>query len=181
MLIALAGAGAEAVPGLNTIGVFALAMTGACVGFLRYNRYPAKIFMGDTGALLLGFVLATTSVVGMFKFYAVVTFLVPLMALALPLLDTIFAFCRRILKGQNPFAADRGHFHHRLVDMGLSQKQAVAIMYAITAMLGLCAVVIVSTGTVRIFLLVFAIIVAFALSKYIHDTLVHHDDPNGKK
>ena len=96
-------------------------------------------------------------------------------------MDTLFAFCRRILRGQNPFAVDRGHFHHRLVDMGLSQKQAVAVMYAITAMLGLCAVVVVSTGTIRIFLLIFAILVAFALSKYIHDTLVSPENHNDKK
>lgn len=162
----------------SNVAVVLAALMGACLGFLPYNANPAKIFMGDTGALLLGFVLATTSAIGMFKFYAVVTFLVPLMALALPLLDTIFAFCRRILRGQNPFAADRGHFHHRLVDMGLSQKQAVAVMYAITALLGLCAVVVVSTGRVRIFLLIFAILVAFALSKYIHATLTHPDHPS---
>ena len=163
----------------SSVAVVLAALMGACLGFLPYNMNPAKIFMGDTGALLLGFVLATTSVVGMFKFYAVVTFLVPVMALALPLLDTIFAFFRRLAHGQSPFSPDRGHFHHRLVDMGLSQKQAVAIMYAVSALLGLCAVVVVSTGTVRIFLLVFAIAVAFALSKYVHDTLKqteHHTE-----
>jgi len=121
----------------------------------------------------------------MFKFYAVVTFLVPLMALALPLLDTACAFFRRILRGQSPFTPDRGHLHHKLIDMGLNQKQVVAIMYAITALLGVCSVVVVSTGSLRIFLLVFAIAVAFGLSKYIHDTLVHHeqsteDDHHGK-
>lgn len=159
----------------GNVAVVLAALMGACLGFLPYNMNPAKIFMGDTGALLLGYVLATTSAVGMFKFYAVVTFLVPVLALALPLLDTIFAFFRRILHGHSPFTADRGHFHHRLVDMGLSQKQAVAVMYAISALLGLCAVVVVSTGTVRIFLLVFSIVVAYVLSKYIHDTLVNHD------
>ncbi len=155
----------------GNVAVMLAALMGACLGFLPYNMNPAKIFMGDTGALLLGYVLATTSVVGMFKFYAVVTFLVPLMALALPLLDTVFAIVRRTLRGQSPFTPDRGHLHHRLIDMGFNQKQVVAIMYAITALLGLCAVVVVSTGAIRIFLLVFAIAVAFALSKYIHDSL----------
>ena len=164
----------------SNVAVVLAALMGACLGFLPYNMNPAKIFMGDTGALLLGFVLATTSAVGMFKFYAVVTFLVPLMALALPLLDTIFAIIRRVLRGQSPFAPDRGHFHHRLVDMGLNQKQAVAVMYAISAMLGLCAVVVVSTGTIRIFLLIFAILVTFALSKYIHDTVADHDTHDHK-
>ena len=164
----------------SNVAVVLAALMGACLGFLPYNMNPAKIFMGDTGALLLGFVLATTSAVGMFKFYAVVTFLVPLLALALPLLDTLLAIIRRILKGQSPFAPDRGHLHHRLVDMGLNQKQAVAIMYAISAMLGLCAVVVVSTGTVRICLLVIAIFVALSISKFIGDTVIHHDDNNDK-
>ena len=161
----------------SNVAVVLAALMGACLGFLPYNMNPAKIFMGDTGALLLGYVLATTSAVGMFKFYAVVTFLVPLLALALPLMDTLFAIVRRVLNGQSPFAPDRGHFHHRLVDMGLNQKQAVAILYAVSAMLGLCAVVVVSTGTVRICLLVLAVFVALAISKYITDTVIHHDDP----
>lgn len=162
----------------SNVAVVLAALMGACLGFLPYNMNPAKIFMGDTGALLLGFVLATVSALGMFKFYAVVTFLVPLLALALPLLDTIFAIVRRVLKGQSPFAPDRGHFHHRLVDMGLNQKQAVAIMYAISAMLGLCAVVVVSTGAIRIFLLVLALLIAFAISRYIGTTVIHHEDNN---
>ena len=159
----------------SNVAVVLAALMGACLGFLPYNMNPAKIFMGDTGALLLGFVLATTSAVGMFKFYAVVTFLVPLLALALPLLDTLLAIIRRVLRGQSPFAPDRGHLHHRLVDMGLNQKQAVAIMYAISAMLGLCAVVVVSTGPVRICLLVIAVFVVLRISKFIGDTVIHHD------
>ncbi len=162
----------------SNVAVVLAALMGACLGFLPYNMNPAKIFMGDTGALLLGYLLATTSVVGMFKFYAVVTFLVPVLALALPLFDTIFAIFRRILHGQSPFHPDRGHFHHRLIDMGLNQKQAVAIMYAISALLGLCAVVVVSTGALRIFLLIFSVLVAFALSKYVHDTFKHHESNN---
>ena len=164
----------------SNVAVVLAALMGACLGFLPYNMNPAKIFMGDTGALLLGFVLATTSAVGMFKFYAVVTFLVPLLALALPLLDTLLAIIRRILRGQSPFAPDRGHLHHRLVDMGLNQKQAVAIMYAISAMLGLCAVVVVSTGPVRICLLVIAVFVVLRISKFIGDTVIHHDDQSDK-
>lgn len=162
----------------SNVAVVLAALMGACLGFLPYNMNPAKIFMGDTGALLLGYLLATTSVVGMFKFYAVVTFLVPVLALALPLFDTVFAILRRVLHGQSPFHPDRGHFHHRLIDMGLNQKQAVAIMYAISALLGLCAVVVVSTGALRIVLLIFSVLVAFALSKYVHDTLKNHESNN---
>ena len=159
----------------SNVAVVLAALMGACLGFLPYNMNPAKIFMGDTGALLLGYLLATTSVVGMFKFYAVVTFLVPVLALALPLFDTLFAIIRRVLRGQSPFHPDRGHFHHRLMDMGLNQKQAVAIMYAISALLGLSAVVVVSAGKLRLILLVFAVLVALPLGRYIHATLKHHE------
>lgn len=159
----------------GNVAIILAALMGACLGFLPYNFNPAKIFMGDTGALLLGYVLATTSAIGMFKFYAVVTFLVPVLALAVPLVDTAFAFCRRILHGQSPFTPDRGHFHHRLIDMGLSQKQAVAILYAISALLGLTAVVIVSTGKLKIGLLIFAALAACAVGKFIRDTLKGHE------
>ncbi|MDO4749900.1 MAG: MraY family glycosyltransferase [Eubacteriales bacterium] len=143
-----------------TVALVLAALTGACIGFMPYNINPAKIFMGDTGALLLGYILATMSVLGMFKFYALVTFAVPVLALAVPLSDTIFAFLRRLLRGQNPMTPDRGHFHHRLIDMGLSQKQAVAILYAVSALLGLAAVVLATSGAVRILLLVFTFLLA---------------------
>ena len=160
----------------SNVAVLLAALMGACLGFLPYNMNPAKVFMGDTGALLLGYLLATLSVVGMFKFYAVVTFIVPVLALALPLLDTMFAIVRRMLRGQSPFTPDRGHLHHRLVDLGLNHKQAVALMYAISALLGLCAVVVVSRGPLRIFLLAVALLIAFVISKYISNTLHHSDD-----
>jgi len=160
----------------SNVAVLLAALMGACLGFLPYNMNPAKVFMGDTGALLLGYLLATLSVVGMFKFYAIVTFIVPVLALALPLLDTIFAIVRRMLRGQSPFTPDRGHLHHRLVDLGLNHKQAVALMYAISALLGLCAVVVVSRGPLRIFLLAVALLIAVVISRYIGSTVSHHDD-----
>ncbi len=164
----------------SNVAVLLAALMGACLGFLPYNMNPAKVFMGDTGALLLGYLLATLSVVGMFKFYAIVTFIVPVLALALPLLDTLFAIVRRMLRGQSPFTPDRGHLHHRLVDLGLNHKQAVALMYAISALLGLCAVVVVSTGPLRIFLLVVALFVAIVISRYIGNTVSHSDDGNSQ-
>lgn len=140
------------------------ALTGACLGFLPYNMNPAKIFMGDTGALLLGFVLATVSVISVFKFYAIISFAVPFLVLGLPLFDTAFAFFRRILSGRNPMSPDRGHFHHRLIDMGLSQKQAVAILYSISFILGLAAVVITTSGEIKALLLIFAFCVAMVIA-----------------
>ena len=144
----------------SNVAIIMAALAGACLGFLRYNFNPAKIFMGDAGALLLGYVLATISIIGLFKFQAVVSFAVPFLALALPLFDTTLSFIRRLLKGQNPMSPDRGHFHHRLLDMGLSQKQAVLVLYAISGLLGLCAVVISTNGEIRAIIFIAAILVA---------------------
>ncbi len=145
------------------VTVLLAAILGACLGFIPYNLNPAKIFMGDTGALLLGYVLSTISVIGLFKFYAIISFTVPLLALALPIFDTCFAIIRRLLKGQNPMSPDRGHFHHRLIDMGLSQKQSVAVLYSISAVLGLSAVLITTTGAMKALILVFAFCVAIII------------------
>ena len=142
------------------VAVIMAALAGACIGFMPYNLNPAKIFMGDTGALLLGYVLATVSIPGLFKLYALVSFAAPFLVLALPLFDTSFAFLRRLAKGQNPMTPDRGHFHHRLIDMGLSQKQAVAILYTISGLLGLVAVVITTSVKMKALILAVAVIVA---------------------
>ncbi len=131
------------------IAVIAAALAGSCMGFLPYNLNPAKIFMGDSGATFLGYMLATLSVMGLFKFYAVVSFVVPFLVLGLPLFDTIFAILRRLLQGKSPMHADRGHLHHRLVDAGFSTKQSVAIMYAISVLLGVIAVLLTTSGPFR--------------------------------
>ena len=159
------------------VALIVAALAGACIGFMPYNLNPARIFMGDTGSLLLGYVLATVSVLGLFKFYAIVTFVVPVLALAVPLSDTLFAFCRRILHGQSPFHADRGHFHHKLMDLGLNQKQAVAILYAISATLGLAAVVLTTKGFIRIALLILALLIGFVVCAFIRKSVhKHHID-----
>jgi len=142
------------------VAVIMAALAGACLGFMPYNLNPAKIFMGDTGALLLGYILATVSILGLFKFYAVVSFAAPFLVLALPLVDTAFAFLRRLIKGKNPMSPDRGHFHHRLLDMGLSQKQAVAVLYTISGLLGLIAVVLITSEGLRLLILAIAVLVA---------------------
>ena len=151
----------------GNVAVLLAALVGGCIGFLPYNLNPAKIFMGDTGALLLGYVLSTASILGLFKFYAVVSFAVPFLVLAVPLFDTVFAFCRRLLKGQNPMKPDRGHFHHRLIDMGLNQKQAVAILYIISAILGLAAVVITTSGELKALILIVAFCAAAAIGTFL--------------
>jgi len=145
------------------VAIIMAALAGACVGFLPYNFNPAKIFMGDTGALLLGYVLATVSIIGLFKFYAIVSFAAPFLVLAVPFFDTSFAFLRRLVKGKNPMSPDRGHFHHRLIDMGLSQKQAVVILYAVSGLLGLVAVVITTSSEIRALILIAAVLIAAAI------------------
>ena len=145
------------------VAIVVAALAGGCIGFLPYNINPAKIFMGDTGATFLGFILATLSVQGLFKFYAVVSFAVPFLILGLPIFDTVFAFIRRAVKGQNPMHADRSHVHHRLIDMGLSQKQAVAILYVISAILGVCAVVLTTSGELKAMLLLITLCIFCAI------------------
>ena len=152
----------------HNVAVVLAALAGACIGFLPYNFNPAKIFMGDTGALLLGYVLSTVSILGLFKFYAVVSFAVPLLALAVPLFDTSIAFLRRLIRGKNPMAPDRGHVHHRLIDMGLSQKQAVALLYTISGLLGLAAVVMTTSDKLRVLILIGAALIALAMFVFIY-------------
>lgn len=165
------------------ISVILAALTGACIGFMPYNLNPAKIFMGDVGSQLLGFVLSTVSIMGLFKFHAIVSFLVPVLAMAVPLADTVFAFFRRIFHGQSPFHADKGHFHHRLLAMGLSQKQAVAVLYSISAILGLFAVLLAGKGAlVRIICLVLAFIISLALWFFVfrNNQNINHKPPEGQ-
>lgn len=135
------------------VAVAMAALVGASVGFMPYNLNPAKMFMGDTGATFLGYILATMSIQGLFKYYAVISFVVPFLILGLPIFDTTFAFIRRIAHGQSPMHADRSHIHHRLIDMGLNQKQAVATLYVISAILGLSAVVLTTGGEQKAMLL----------------------------
>ena len=125
------------------------ALVGACIGFLPYNFNPAKIFMGDTGATFLGFIMANMSIQGMFKMYTIISFVAPFLILGLPIFDVCFAVVRRLSKGQSPMSPDRSHIHHRLIDMGLSQKQAVGMLYVISAILGLSAVVLTTSGALR--------------------------------
>jgi len=178
----------------SQVAIAMAALVGACVGFMPYNMNPAKMFMGDTGATFLGYILATMSIQGLFKFYALISFAVPFLILGLPIFDTAFAFIRRIAHGQSPMKADRSHVHHRLIDMGLSQKQAVATLYVISAILGLSAVVLTTSGELKamIFFLALCIVAAVAarvvfpkeLKEELHeemDELKEHAHHNGEE
>lgn len=120
----------------NEAAILAVILCGAILGFLPYNFNPASIFMGDTGAQLLGFLLAAISIEGAIKSAAAFSIAVPILALGIPIYDTLFAMIRRKINGKPIMQADRGHLHHRLLDMGFSQKQAVVTMYIISAVLG---------------------------------------------
>lgn len=163
------------------IAILGIALMGSCFGFLPFNFNPAKIFMGDTGSTFLGFMLATLSIQGVFKSYAVISFAVPLLILGLPLFDALFAMSRRILRGQSPMTADRGHLHHRLVDMGFSQKQTVFILYAISGVLGITAVLLAESGVLRALLLVICVLILLLIgsmlgkNSYVHQ---HQDNRN---
>ena len=156
------------------VAILMAALAGSCIGFLPYNLNPAKIFMGDTGATFLGFILATVSIQGLFKFYAIISFAVPFLMLGLPIFDTCFAILRRVSHGQSPMKPDRGHIHHRLIDMGFSQKQAVAVLYIISAILGLSAVVLTTIGVVRAMLFLLALCAAGAVASKLY--LDHNGD-----
>ena len=160
--------------GETYIALMMAALAGACLGFLPYNMNPAKIFMGDTGSMFLGYILATVSIQGLFKFYAVISFAVPFILLGLPIFDTGFAIVRRLLKGQSPLQADRGHVHHRLIDLGFDQKQSVAILYAFSALMGLTAVILARTNESKLIILAIAVLVCFFLAMSLMSFEKHH-------
>jgi len=154
-----------------TLLVMAAALAGACFGFLPYNFNPAKLFMGDTGATFLGFILACISIQGPFKTY--VAFAVPLLVLGLPIFDTLFAIIRRIIKRQPIMAPDRGHLHHRLIDKGFSHRSTVIILYGLSAVLAISAIVMLLTDISRTLILLVSIVLIgiFAF------TMMSREDP----
>ena len=143
------------------LAMLTMGLAGAACGFLRYNFNPAKIFMGDTGSMLLGYTMAVISVAGAVKTAAAVALVVPVVVLGLPILDTSFAIARRYLNGKPIFKPDKGHVHHRLLAMGMSQKRAVLLMYGITAFLG-CAALIVARMNVWVGMLSFVVLICLA-------------------
>ena len=125
-----------------TVAILTAALAGSALGFLQHNFNPAKIFMGDTGSMFLGYTLAAVSALGTVKSAATIALVVPIVALGLPIMDTAFAIIRRFNSGKPIFKPDKGHLHHRLLAMGLSQKQVVLLMYVISACLGVSAILL---------------------------------------
>lgn len=129
--------------------VLITALAGSIVGFLPYNFSPAKTFIGDVGSNFMGYAIAVISILGVAKTYTAIVLIAPIMVLALPIFDTLWAIVRRIIKTKSikgVFKADNGHLHHRLMARGYTQKQAVLILYGITATLGMTAVILLDSG-----------------------------------
>ncbi|HHV99164.1 MAG TPA: undecaprenyl/decaprenyl-phosphate alpha-N-acetylglucosaminyl 1-phosphate transferase [Clostridiaceae bacterium] len=137
--------------------IITIALAGATLGFLPFNFNPAKIFMAESGAAFLGFTLSVISIQGTLKSYATISIAIPLLVLGVPLFDTIFAIFRRLINGRPIMEADRGHLHHRLIDMGLSHKQSVVMIYTVSAALGLCAIVLADRGILSAMILLVAV------------------------
>ena len=146
--------------------VIVTAMSGALVGFLPFNFSPAKTFIGDTGSNFLGFMLAVVSILGVAKTYTAAVIVLPVIVLGLPIFDVIFAIVRRLAKGKSikaVFKPDKGHLHHRLVEKGFTQKQAVLILYGLSASLGMFAIILFDSGIWKALSFLLMIIAAVAL------------------
>jgi UDP-GlcNAc:undecaprenyl-phosphate/decaprenyl-phosphate GlcNAc-1-phosphate transferase len=124
------------------VALLAVALAGATMGFLRFNFHPASIFLGDSGSLFIGFILAALALAGSQKAPTMVAVSIPILALGLPILDVTLAVCRRFVAGRPLFSADRQHIHHKLLTRGLSQRDAVLILYAVTAGFGFLSLVL---------------------------------------
>ena len=162
------------------IAIMTAALAGAGFGFLPYNFNPAKIFMGDTGSTFLGFTLACISVQGLLKLHAVISFAVPVLILGLPIFDTLFAIIRRVLTGRPIMSPDRGHLHHRLLDMGFSQRQTVTILYTLTSILCLTAVVMSLKDAFRAVILVLAVLAIILVTYLVMDSADAEKNENNK-
>jgi len=125
--------------GQPLVALLTVALAGATLGFLRYNFAPARIYLGDAGSLTLGFLLATLSIRGATKSPTLVAIAIPIVAFGLPVMDTLIAMARRAARGAPIFRGDREHLHHRLLDVGLTPRQAVAVLYAVSAAFALAS------------------------------------------
>lgn len=127
--------------GNRQAAMLAFILAASSLGFLKYNFHPASIFMGDTGAMFLGFNLASIAIIGLTKSATVISLFLPVLILGIPIMDTLFAICRRYISGKPIFGADKDHLHHRLLELGLSHKKTVLIIYGVSAILGVSALV----------------------------------------
>ncbi len=148
---------------MNEVALLTIIIAGACIGFLPHNFNPARIFMGDAGSLLLGFLLASASVDGALKGTAVVAVAIPILALGLPIFDTTFAILRRLMSGRSIAEADKGHLHHRLLQVGMNQKRAVLTLYLIASLMGASAIFLASHDFINTFVVLTLAMILIAI------------------
>lgn len=153
--------------GYNIVAMIAVILAFSTLGFLKYNFSPASIFMGDSGSLFLGFVLGAMSIMGFAKGVTMISLVIPILILGIPIFDTFFAIIRRKLDHKPIFEADKGHLHHRLLAMGLSHKQTVVIIYAITLFMGVCAIALtmLSSDQAVLILVIASIVLLYGANK----------------
>lgn len=159
--------------------IFISALSGSIIGFMPFNIFPAKTFLGDVGAQFLGFTLSIVAILGVAKTVTMVVLIAPILVLGLPIFDTLYAIFRRIKTGKSIkaiFKPDKGHLHHILMRQGFTQKQAVALLYAASAILGMLAIILIDEGIVKAisFLIVLIAIIAIGfgnLKKYKKDLI----------
>ena len=142
------------------------ALAGALIGFLPFNFNPAKTFIGDVGSNFLGYSLAVISILGIAKTYTAIVIVAPLIVLALPVVDTLWAIVRRLISGKSIKAIiqpDKGHLHHRLMKRGFTQRQAVFILYGISATFGMFAIILLDSGIWKALSFAFMVVAVVAI------------------
>lgn len=159
------------------------ALCGSLVGFLPYNFNPAKTFIGDTGSNFLGYSLAIISILGVAKTYTAIVIVAPLIVLALPLFDTVFAIFRRLKNGKSLKAIiepDAGHLHHKMLKKGFTQKQAVLILYGLSAIFGVFAIILLDSGIWKAlsFALIIIVIIAMGYKEFFKQRLLGDHEEN---
>lgn len=157
--------------------IFSAALAGSSLGFLPRNFNPSELIMGDTGSTFLGYVLAVSSIIGVFKGYALISVVIAVFALALPIFDTAFAMGRRFVEGRPIMSPDRGHLHHRLVDSGLSQKKSVFILYFISLVCCTIAILIATDQFNTLVVLIVLVVVLFSMV-YVYNKRIDADINN---
>ena len=155
-------------------------LCGSLVGFLPYNFNPAKTFIGDTGSNFLGYCLSVISIMGVAKTYTAIVVVAPILVLALPLFDTVFAVIRRLIHGKNLKAIiqpDAGHLHHKMIRMGFTQKQAVLTLYALSAAFGMFAIILLDSGIWKAlsFGIIMAVVIAMGYKEFVKQKLLTDD------
>ena len=165
--------------------IFITSLCGSLVGFLPYNFNPAKTFIGDTGSNFLGYSLSVISIMGVAKTYTAIVVVAPILVLALPLFDTIFAVIRRLIHGKNLKAViqpDAGHLHHKMLQNGFTQKQAVLTLYALSAAFGMFAIILLDSGIWKAlsFAIIMGLVIAMGYKEFIKQKLLTDDSEESK-